>query len=110
MPSRASHEKIAFTMHLLPGKAAEYQRRHDTIWPELSDLLHAAGISDYSIYLDETSNTLFAVLWRRRDHRMAELPQHPVMRKWWAYMADLMLVQPDQAPVVGPLRPVFHLD
>jgi L-rhamnose mutarotase len=104
------HEKVAFTMRLLPGTAAEYQRRHDAIWPELVELLRGAGISDYSIYLDEASNTLFAVLWRRRDHQMADLPRHPVMQKWWAYMADLMLVQPDNAPVIGTLRPVFHLD
>lgn len=104
------HEKFAFTMRLLPGTAAEYQRRHDAIWPELVELLHEAGISDYSIYLDEASNTLFAVLWRRQDHKMADLPHHPVMRKWWAYMADLMVVQPDNAPVTGSLRPVFHLD
>ncbi|MGB9142439.1 MAG: L-rhamnose mutarotase, partial [Aestuariivirga sp.] len=39
-------------MFLKPGMEAEYKRRHDEIWPELLDLLHAAGISEYSIYLD----------------------------------------------------------
>lgn len=110
MPDPANSEKIAFTMKLLPGKAAEYERRHDAIWPELAALLRDAGISDYSIYLDETSDTLFAVLWRRKDHGMAALPQHPVMRKWWDCMADLMLVKSDHEPVTAPLRQVFHLD
>jgi hypothetical protein len=41
--------RIAFTMQLVPGTEAEYQRRHDEIWPELSDLLKAAGIEEYSI-------------------------------------------------------------
>ena len=42
-------ERYAFRMRLHPGMEAEYQRRHDAIWPELVDLLHAAGISDYAI-------------------------------------------------------------
>lgn len=110
MPDHANKEKIAFTMKLLPGKAAEYERRHDAIWPELATLLREAGVSDYSIYLDSAGDTLFAVLWRRKDHGMAALPQHPVMRKWWDYMADLMLVKPDHEPVTMPLHRVFHLD
>ncbi len=76
-------EKYAFRMKLHPGMAAEYRRRHDAIWPELVTLLREAGISDYSIHLDEETNTLFAVLWRRADHGMDALPAHPVMRRWW---------------------------
>ncbi|HWT98447.1 MAG TPA: L-rhamnose mutarotase [Terriglobales bacterium] len=110
MPDHTTQEKIAFTMKLLPGKAAEYERHHDAIWPELSALLREAGIRDYSIYLDAGSDTLFAVLWRRKDHGMGDLPQHPVMRKWWDHMADLMQVKPDHEPVTMPLRQVFHLD
>jgi L-rhamnose mutarotase len=103
-------EKIAFTMRLLPGQAAEYERRHDAIWPELVDLLRAAGIRDYSIFLDEGTGTLFGVLWREDGHGMDALPAEPVMRRWWAYMADIMATNPDDSPVVTPLRRVFHLD
>jgi L-rhamnose mutarotase len=102
-------EKVAFTMRLRPGQADEYRRRHDAIFPELVTLLHEAGISDYSIHLDPASNTLFGVLWRRRDHTMDELPAHPVMRRWWAHMADIMDTHPSNEPVVTPLTTVFHL-
>lgn len=102
-------QKHAFRMTLLPGCADEYRRRHDAIWPELAALLKSVGISDYSIHLDPQSNALFAVLWRTDDHRMEELPDHSVMRKWWAHMADLMETHPDGAPVVHPLLPMFHL-
>jgi L-rhamnose mutarotase len=102
-------EQIAFTMRLKPGQAEEYQRRHDTIWPELVALLKQAGISDYSIFLDEATGTLFAVLWRREDHQMDRLPQEEVMRRWWAWMAELMATNTDQSPVTVPLRRVFHL-
>lgn len=103
-------ERYAFRMRLHPGKRAEYQRRHDEIWPELVALLHAAGISDYSIWLDEETDCLFAILTRRDDHTMEALPEHPVMRRWWEAMADLMETHPDDAPVAMPLVRVFHMD
>lgn len=103
-------EKIAFRMFLLPGNEAEYQRRHDALWPELRDLLHSVGISDYSIYLDKASLVLFGVLRRRTDHRMDSLPSHPVMQRWWQHMQPLMRTKPDGSPVVEPLDCVFHLD
>lgn len=103
-------EEVAFTMHLKPGVAAEYRRRHDEIWPELSAALHAAGIRDYSIYLDAGSGTLFAVQKRLPGHTTAALPATALMQRWWAYMADLMDTNPDSSPVVQPLERVFHLD
>ena len=103
-------EQIAFTMQLLPGQAHEYQRRHDEIWPELSALLREAGVSDYSIFLDESANVLFAVLRRRGGHTMGTLPASALMQRWWRHMADIMVVHPDSEPVQRPLRPMFHLD
>ncbi len=103
-------EKIAFALQLKPGHEAEYQRRHAVLWPELRAVLKEAGIADYSIFLDPQSLTLFGVLRRAEGHGMDQLPAHPVMQRWWAYMADLMLVNPDNSPVMRPLPCVFHLD
>lgn len=103
-------EKYAFKMMLNPGMEAEYKRRHDQIWPELVALLKEAGIRDYSIHLDRETNILFGVLWREEGHRMDDLPSHPVMRKWWAHMADLMATRADNEPVAVPLDTVFHMD
>ncbi|SFQ68130.1 L-rhamnose mutarotase [Hymenobacter arizonensis] len=103
-------EEIAFTMKLKPGVAAEYQRRHTEIWPELTAALQQAGIRDYSIYLDAASGVLFAVQKRTEDHTTAELPSTEIMKRWWAYMADLMDTNPDHSPVVQPLQRVFHMD
>ena len=102
-------QKYAFRMQLHPGMAEEYRRRHEAIWPELVALLKLAGIEDYSIHLDLETHALFGVLWRRDDHGMEDLPHHPVMRRWWAHMADLMETHPDGAPVARPLQPMFHL-
>lgn len=102
-------EKYAFKMHLNPGCHAEYKKRHDEIWPELVTLLKQAGISDYSIYLDEQTNILFGVLWRTDDHRMDSLPGHEIMQKWWAHMADIMETHSTDEPIAVPLTPVFHM-
>ncbi|WP_425102174.1 L-rhamnose mutarotase [Tropicibacter sp. S64] len=102
-------EKYAFRMRLNPGCRAEYERRHDAIWPELVELLREAGVSDYSIHLDEETGFLFGVLWREDGHGMDALPSHTVMQKWWAHMADIMETKPDNEPVAVPLVTVFHM-
>lgn len=100
----------AFKMKLKPGAAAEYKKRHDALWPELADALRAAGVSDYSIFLDEETLTLFAVQKLSDTHTAAELPQTEIVKKWWAHMAPLMEARPDNAPVCAGLTEVFHLD
>src|ERR1041385_3276408 len=100
----------AFKMKLKPGNVAEYKKRHDEIWPELSRELRNAGISDYSIFLDEDTLTLFAVQKLSDGNTAAALPKSPIVRKWWDYMAPLMEVQPDDEPVSKPLTEVFHLE
>lgn len=103
------YEKHAFKMHLNPGMAAEYKKRHDAIFPELVDLLHAAGVKDYSIHLDEETNTLFGVLWRRKDHAMDALLGTEVMQRWWAHMADIMATNDRNEPVSSDLTPMFWM-
>jgi len=100
----------AFRMKLKPGTVAEYRRRHDALWPELGQLLRDAGIYDYSIFLDEETLHLFAVLKLKEKNQRDTLPEHPVMRRWWDYMRDLMHTHPDGRPVEWPLIPMFHLD
>jgi L-rhamnose mutarotase len=103
-------QRHAFKMKLKPGMAAEYKKRHDAIWPELAAELKAAGISDYTIFLDEETLTLFAVQKLGGHNTAAQLPHSPVVRKWWDFMAPLMETQPDNSPAVKPLGEVFHLD
>ena len=103
-------ERIAFRMQLSQGQRAAYKARHDAIWPELAALLRESGISDYSIFLHEPSGALFAVLRRAADHAMDRLPEHEIMRRWWAHMADIMQTESDGAPVSEPLDLVFHMD
>lgn len=75
-------QRAAFKMQLKPGFEAECRKRHDEVWPELSRALAEAGISDYSIFPDPETLTLFAVQKLADGHAADTLPQHPVVLKW----------------------------
>lgn len=103
-------KRNAFKMKLKPGFEKEYKKRHDEIWPELSTLLSESGISEYSIFLDEETLTLFAFQKLSADFDEDTIPQHPIVKKWWAYMADIMETNPDNSPVSHPIKEVFYMD
>ena len=102
-------QRRAWTMQIKPGNEAEYKKRHDEIWPELSAALTEAGVRDYAIFLERDTGKLFAVQKVTDDHTADDLPAHPVVRKWWDYMADLMETHPDHRPTEGPLEEVFYM-
>lgn len=102
--------KIAFKMQLHPGQVAEYKRRHDALWPDLEQLLRETGIRDYSIFLDPQTLALFGVLKTDNPLKMNDLPHHPVMQRWWAYMSDIMESNPDNSPVSVALEEVFFME
>ncbi|MBT3242919.1 MAG: L-rhamnose mutarotase [Bacteroidetes bacterium] len=103
-------KSIAFKMKLKPGYEKEYQKRHDEIWPELAKELTKAGVSDYSIFLDKETNILFAVQKLSESNSADNLPNTEIVKKWWAYMSDIMEVNPDNSPLVTELKEVFHQD
>ena len=102
-------KRIAFKMYLKEDQKDEYIRRHNEIWPEVVDLLKNAGIEDYSIFLDEQTNALFAVQTLISDEGSQSLGQQEIIQKWWAYMADIMEVNPDNSPISEVLEEVFYL-
>ncbi len=103
-------EKFAFKMQLNPGQREEYKRRHDEIWPELSQALTDAGVTDYSIHFDPDNNIHFATMWRRNDHGLDALSKSDLMQKWWAHMADIMeTVEGGNEPAATPLETLFHM-
>lgn len=102
-------KRIAFKMHLNEGQKNEYIKRHDEIWPELKRLLKESGVSEYSIFLDEETNTLFAFQKLTSDGGSQDLGQTKIVKKWWRFMADVMETNPDNSPVSTELKEVFYL-
>ena len=96
-------------MKLHKGFEAEYQKRHDEIWPELAALLKQNGIKSYSIFLDENTGDLFGYLLCEDEKKLYEQRHHSIMKKWWTYMKDIMETNPDDSPVSVSLKEVFYL-
>lgn len=101
--------RISFKMQLLPGFQLEYVARHNAIWPELKELLVKTGVVEYYIYLDEDNNDLFGIMKALDSNTLRDLPNHPVMQKWWKYMSDIMETNADLSPTSIPLKEVFCL-
>lgn len=99
-----------FRMSIHPGAAAEYARRHQPIWAELEATLIGHGVTTYSIFLDGETNDLFGYVEVENEERWAAVAGTDVCRRWWAYMQDLMPVNPDSSPVAVELREVFHIE
>ena len=103
-------QRIGLKMKLFAGKTEEYKRRHDELWPEMKALLKEIGVADYSIFLDEETNILFASLKIPNPALLNTLPNHPSVKRWWAYMADIMETNADNSPKSSLLREVFYLE
>ncbi|MDR1388642.1 MAG: L-rhamnose mutarotase [Treponema sp.] len=103
-------KRDAFVMHLHSGCEAEYKKRHNEIWPELKAELRKAGVSDYTIFLDPGTNTLFAFQRLADDAEDSGLAGKEIVKKWWHMMKDLMDTNPDESPVCDGLLEVFHMD
>ncbi len=102
--------RIAFTMQLKAGFEHEYEKRHNPIWPELQETLLEHGVQSYSIFLDNTTNTLFAYVEIDDEERWNAIASTEICRKWWDHMAPLMEVNSDNSPDSAPLREIFHID
>ncbi len=105
----ASMIRKAFVMSLHPGAEAEYERRHNPIWPELQSILAAHGVRSYSIFLHRETHQLFAYAEIEDEARWEAIAQTDVCRRWWEYMRELMAVNSDNSPVAISLQEVFHL-
>jgi L-rhamnose mutarotase len=102
-------QRLAFRMKLKPGHKEEYRKRHAEIWPELRQLLSDAGVYEYSIFLEEDTNTLFAFQKLKSGGGSQALGENPIVQRWWKYMADIMETNPDYSPMSVALEEVFYM-
>ena len=100
----------AFLMALQPGQQHEYERRHNPIWPELQEILKKHGVRNYSIFLDNEKDQLFAYAEIESEESWQRIAETETCRRWWAQMKDLMFTNADNSPVTVVLNEVFHLE
>ena len=99
-----------FKMHLYKGMEAEYEKRHNELWPEMKAMIHEFGGKNYSIFLDKETGILYGYIEIESEEKWALSANTDICKKWWAYMADIMDTNPDNSPVSKDLSLVFHLD
>jgi L-rhamnose mutarotase len=99
----------AFVMSVDAKYEDEYRRRHNPIWPELESTLKAYGVSNYSIFLNTESHSLFAYAEIEDEAQWLAIGQTEICQKWWSYMKDVMPSNSDNSPVSQELREMFHL-
>ncbi|WP_373519357.1 L-rhamnose mutarotase [Pricia sp.] len=103
-------KRLAFKMKLNRGQKELYIKRHNEIWPDLKKLLKDSGVSEYSIFLENETDTLFAFQKVSGDDGSQGLANTEIVQKWWAFMADIMETNPDNSPISIPLEEVFYMD
>ncbi len=99
-----------FKMKLSKGYEEEYKKRHDKLWPEMRDMIRDYGGSNYTIFLDTETNTLFGYVEIADEKKWSESAETEVCKQWCRYMSDIMEKNVDGTAVNIPLREVFHLD
>jgi L-rhamnose mutarotase len=102
-------QRLAFKMKLNRGQKELYKKRHDELWQELKTLLKSNGVSEYSIFLDEETNTLFAFQKVSGVSGSQDLANNQIVKQWWDFMSDIMETNPDNSPVSIPLEEVFYM-
>lgn len=102
----------AFLIQAKPDMAAEYQRRHNPIWPDLEKALKGHGVGNYSIFIQEDTGVLFGYMEVEDEETFQQIAETDVCRRWWRYMTEVLVCESDDSPKAKEytLKEVFHLD
>jgi len=100
-------ERFAWKARVLSGMLDEYIRRHDEIWPEMTETLNNAGIRNYTIW--NTGDELFGYYECESIAYASKVQaESPVVARWNEYMKDVMKMEMDPATGTAVLlRQVF---
>ena len=103
-------ERAGNVWRIRPGRRDDYLRMHAAIWPELKSLLREAGVTSYTIYVQ--NDTVFSHLEAEDYDRLVErVAGEPISERWEAQFADI-LEYPNADPQNGwpeRLTEVWHL-
>lgn len=120
MPSQSEPLRLAQIVRLKRSSLADYKACHAAVWPAVLKQIKDCNISDYSIFLDESTMTLYATMkYTGSDFEadMANMRANPEVQRWWQ-MTDGMqetLVEGSKGSTdpVGwwkPLEEVFRVE
>jgi L-rhamnose mutarotase len=89
-------KRMGMVIGVKPDQIAEYKRMHAAVWPEILAKISDCNIRNYTIFLREPENLLFAY-WEYHGEDWtidaAKMAADPRTRDWWAF------TDPMQAPL-----------
>jgi len=103
-------ERFAWHARIKAGTETEYKKRHDNIWPEMTEVLNCAGIHNYSVWLSGLD--LFGYYESENLQKAALIQaESPVVASWNEYMKDILVMDFDpETGITPPLSLAFlHL-
>ena len=104
-------EKHAWKATVKDGCIEEYIKRHDNLPEDMQNLLHKAGITNYTIW--NVGNELFGYYECKHSIDFASKTQNEseIVKRWDEYIADILVMEKD--PVTGAqplLKKVFDFE
>ena len=79
-------QRMGRIIKLKPEIIAEYKRIHAAVWPEILQAIRDSNVRNYTIFLKEPENLLFAYWeYHGTDYAadMERIKTAPRMREWW---------------------------
>ena len=83
-------EKVAWRAVIKEGMVKEYIKRHDEIWPEMVETLKAAGICNYTIWLDGNSLFGYYECEKGAEYALDSQAESEVVKRWNVSMDPIM--------------------
>ncbi|MCL2187315.1 MAG: L-rhamnose mutarotase [Defluviitaleaceae bacterium] len=101
-------ERVTWKARIKPNQKAEYIKRHDEIWPEMTEALNEAGVHNYTIWC--VGDELFGYYEAEKGRQFAADTQaaSEVVAKWKVHMKDLMEMETDEQGRPKTLEQVFY--
>jgi L-rhamnose mutarotase len=108
-------KRMGMQLGVKPEHIAEYKRLHADVWPEVLAKIADCNIRNYSIFLRQPENMMFAYFeYHGVDFAAdsAKMAADPRTQDWWAINEPLQ--EPLKSRKAGewwaPMEEVFHID
>jgi L-rhamnose mutarotase len=108
-------QRMGMVIGVRPERIAEYKACHAKVWPEVLAMISACNIRNYSIFLRQPENLLFAYWEYRGEDFPADIDKmrgHEPTRRWWKLTGQFQDPLASRAPGEhwAMMEEVFHID
>jgi L-rhamnose mutarotase len=102
-------ERLCFTFRVRDGQEAEYDRRHDELWPEMADSLRTAGLRNYSLFRRGTEVVGYVECHPDVATALAAIGASDVNARWAEWFTAVIEIGDPGGPE-HRIPEVWHLD